>query len=288
MTKYRIIGKSQQIKKVIEMAEEVSHSNIPVLITGEIGSGKELVARNIHHNSINNRNPFVAVHCAAMPGKFLEYSIFECNGTIFLDEIGDLEPSLQSKLLRVLQEREFEPGEDYDKKRSEFKLISVTSLDLENETKAGKFRKDLLNMIKGFQIDVPPLRRRKEDIPSFVKYFLKKICAREKKTLIISDEVMEIFMNYSWPGNVRHLKNVIERAAVLTRGKTITIKDLPEEITTMKVQPDSFHREILKELEMQAIKDILQKCGGNRSRAAKVLGISRRALYKSLKEHKLI
>ncbi len=287
MIKFRIFGDSPQIRRVIEMVAEVSHSDIPVLITGEIGSGKELVARNIHYNGMHHRKPFFAIHCASIPGKFLD-SIFDYNGTVFLDEIADLEPSLQSKLLRMLQEREFELNEDDDKKKSDFRLISTTSHDLKKEINAGTFRKDLLDMINVVQIDVPPLRSRREDIPLLARHFLKLICTREKKKLIISDEVMEIFMHYSWPGNMRHLKNVIERAVVLAKGDTITTKELPEELTATPIQAESPHKMTLKDLKIQAIKETLHSCKGNKTKAASILGISRKALYKRLKEYKLM
>ena len=269
------------------MVEGVSHSNIPVLITGEIGSGKELVARNIHCNGVHSRKPFFAIHCASIPGKFLD-SIFEHNGTVFLDEIADLDPLLQSKLLRMLQEREFEPDGDDNKKNFDFRLISTTSHDLKKEIHAGKFREDLLDMINVVQIDVPPLRSRREDIPLLARHFLKLICAREKKILTISDEVMEIFMHHSWPGNMRHLKNVIERAVVLAKGDTITMKELPEELTAIPVQAEPHHKMTLKDLEIQAIKDTLKSCRGNKTKAASMLGISRKALYKRLEEYKLM
>ena len=276
-----IIGESKQICKIRELIKQVANSNAPILITGETGTGKELIARNIHYNSINYNKPFTAIHCAAIPNDPIKLLI---GGTLFLVEIGELEPSLQAKLLRLLQEKEFEFREN-DSKRDKFRLISSTRFDLREEIKAGKFRKDLFDLLNVIQIDVLPLRERRLDIPLLAADFLHEFCLRERKMLKISDEVMSIFMKYTWPGNVRELRKSIERAVVLAKESIITPEELPEELLQSKeVIKLKYEKMIKKDLEPQAIKDVLIYSKGNKSEAAKILGLSRPTLYNKLKK----
>lgn len=302
----RIIGKATELVKIFETINAVKDSISSVLICGETGTGKELIARSLHFQSTRKGKPFVAVNCAAMPSGLLESELFgyekgaftgatarrigrfeeAADGTVFLDEIGELELQLQAKLLRVLQEKEIERLGSNKSIPVNFRLISSTNRDLTHEIKVGRFREDLYYRINVVNIKVPPLRERKDDIPLLTAEFVKEYCAREKKSLQVSSEVMEIFQHFDWPGNIRQLRNIIERAAVLARGKTITVKDLPDEMrlrTVRKVREGSIVR-TLREIEMDAVRTALAEVKGNKSKAAELLGISRKALYKRLKE----
>ncbi|RMG75219.1 MAG: sigma-54-dependent Fis family transcriptional regulator, partial [Nitrospirae bacterium] len=223
-------------------------------------------------------------------GKFEEAS----GGTLFLDEIGELELPLQSKLLRVLQEREIERLGSNRPVKVDFRLVCSTNRNLQQEVKAGNFREDLYYRINVVEIHVPPLRERLDDIPLLATEFVNEFSIREKKKLTISDEVMDIFKSYHWPGNIRQLKNIIERAVVLARTDRITYRELPEEMRPpkktykpRKVSSDSQELKTLRELEEQAIRNALKQCNGNKSKAAKLLGISRKAFYKRLKEYNI-
>ncbi|NOZ25513.1 MAG: sigma-54-dependent Fis family transcriptional regulator [Nitrospirae bacterium] len=307
----RIIGKTPQMLKIFNTIEAVKDSESSVIICGETGTGKELIARALHFGSGRRDKPFVAVNCAAIPRDLLESELFGyekgaftgavsrrigrfeevAGGTLFLDEIGELELSIQAKLLRVLQEREIERLGSNKKIKVHFRLVSSTNRDLEKEVRAGNFRKDLLYRLNVIQINVPLLRERKDDIPLLVSEYVNEFCVRENKVLTVSDEVMRIFQEYHWPGNVRQLRNVMERAVVLSKGDTITPRELPEEFTSLKESkkrdaPGSTFK-TLSELEFEAVRDALRACNGNKSKAARMLGISRKALYKRLKDWKL-
>lgn len=302
----RIIGKATELVKIFETINAVKDSISSVLICGETGTGKELIARSLHFQSTRKGKPFVAVNCAAMPSGLLESELFgyekgaftgatarrigrfeeAADGTVFLDEIGELELQLQAKLLRVLQEKEIERLGSNKKIPVNFRLISSTNRDLAHEIKAGQFREDLYYRINVVNIKVPPLRERKDDIPLLTAEFVKEYCAREMKSLQVSGEVMDIFQHFDWPGNIRQLRNIIERAAVLAKGKTITVRDLPDEMrlrTVRTVREASIVRP-LREMEMEAVRTALAEVKGNKSKAAELLGISRKALYKRLKE----
>ena len=236
---HRITGKTLEMSRILGTLKAVKDSETSVLICGETGTGKELVAKALHYSSIRHDKPFIVVNCAAIPRELIESELFgyekgaftgavvlrigkfeeASGGTLFLDEIGELEPSLQVKLLRVLQEREIERIGASRKIKVKFRLVSSTNRDLKREIEAGNFREDLFYRINVLQIDIPPLRERKDDIPLLVTEFLNESCLREKKVLTVSDEVMSMFKSYSWPGNVRQLKNVIERAVVLEIGR---------------------------------------------------------------------
>jgi len=304
-----IISNTPTMLKVLGIIKTVKDSESSILITGETGTGKELIAATLHYSSIRNEKPFIPMNCAAIPRELLEAELFGYErgaftgalsrrvgkfeeaegGTVFLDEIGDLEISLQAKLLRVLQEREIERLGSNNKIEVKFRLITSTNKDLKKEVKAGKFREDLFYRINVVQINVPPLRDRREDIPLIVAQFIKEMCIREKKMHTVSDEVMDIFQHYPWPGNIRQLKNVIERAVVLAKGDKITLKELPLEYIGNKRQKDMHSSMMtLKELELQAMKNVLQECKGNKSEASRILGISRKAFYKKLKEQEFV
>lgn len=302
---FRLVGTAPEIYKILEIVEAVRDSGSSVLICGETGTGKEMIARSLHCGGVWANNPFVAVNCAAIPRELIESELFgyekgaftgasarrigrveqAAGGTLFLDEIGELDLSVQAKLLRVLQEREIERLGSNEKISVHFRLISSTNRDLPAEIKKGNFRQDLFYRLNVVQITVPPLRERRQDIPLLTAEFLKEFCAREKKVLSLSDEAMEILQSYAWPGNIRELRNVIERAVVLTRGPEIGPRALPENILgkgggTIVPSPVK----TIREMEVDAVKDVLARSAGNKSEAARMLGISRKALYKRLND----
>lgn len=303
---YRITGNTPEMLRIFETINTVKDSSSSVLITGETGTGKELVARNLHYNSSRKDKPFITVNCAAIPRELLESELFgyekgaftgalssrvgrfeeASGGTVFLDEIGELEPSLQAKLLRVLQEREIERLGSSKRIKVDFRLVCSTNRDLKSEVADGKFREDLFYRINVVEIHMPPLRERRNDLTLLASEFVNEFCMRENKTLAVSDEVMKIFRNYSWPGNVRQLRNVIERAVVLARGDTITLRDLPGELRARNLRASRTldAAKTLKDIEAQAIRDALERSGGNKSKAARMLGISRKAFYNRLKD----
>jgi DNA-binding NtrC family response regulator len=300
----RIIGNTSQVLKILGSVEAVKDSASSVLICGETGTGKELIARKLHYSSIRKDKPFVTVNCAAIPKELMESELFgyekgaftgahsrrigrfeeASGGTIFLDEIGELDLPLQAKLLRVLQEKEIERLGSNKKLPVEFRLISSTNRDLKEEIVAGNFREDLLYRINVVQINTPALRDIKDDIPLLVSEFVKEFCLRENKMRSVSDDVMKIFQNYSWPGNVRQLRNIIERAIVLSKGEMISTKELPEEFLSLKLHSETLSNKTLQGIKLQVIKDTLQECNGNKSKAANMLGISRKTFYKILRE----
>lgn len=302
----RIIGKTPGMLRIFETIDAVKDSMSSVLICGETGTGKEAIARCLHFHSSRKDKPFIAVNCAAMPGGLLESELFgyekgaftgatsrrigrfeeAADGTIFLDEIGELEMALQAKLLRVLQEKEIERLGHNRKIRVNFRLICSTNRDLSREIKSGNFREDLYYRVHVVRIVMPPLRDRKDDIPLLTSSFLKEYCIRENKSLEISPDVMELFHLYHWPGNIRQLRNVIERAAVLAKGRVISVRELSDEIRQFAVRRPAARGAIkpLRELEMAAIRSALLECKGNKSRVASMLGISRKSLYKRLRE----
>jgi DNA-binding NtrC family response regulator len=301
----RIIGKTPQMVRIFETINAVKDSVSSVLIYGETGTGKEAIARSLHYQSNRRDKPFIAVNCAAMPGGLLESELFgyekgaftgatsrrigrfeeAADGTIFLDEIGELELLLQAKLLRVLQEKEIERLGSNRKVRIDFRLICSTNRDLSRDISSGHFREDLFYRINVVRINLPPLRERKDDISLLTSSFLKEYCIRENKSLEISSEVMDLFHTYPWPGNIRQLRNVIERATVLARGKVITVQELSDELrqfaeggrpqSRVAIRP-------LREMEEEAIRTALFEYRGNKSKVATMLGISRKALYKKL------
>jgi transcriptional regulator with GAF, ATPase, and Fis domain len=233
---------------IVKTIASVKDSDSSVLVQGETGTGKEVVACNLHYSGKRYNKPFVAVNCAAIPKELMESELFgyekgaftgaasnkagkfeaSAEGTIFLDEIGELELTVQAKLLRVLQEREVERLGSNRKVKVNFRLISSTNRDLQKEVDAGRFREDLYYRINVIQINVPPLRERMQDILLLAGEFLNDFSVRANKPFVLSDEVIDMFMNYTWPGNVRQLRNIIERAVVLAKGGRITAHELPE------------------------------------------------------------
>lgn len=306
----QFIGRSRQMHRVYELVEAIKDSPSSVLICGETGVGKELVARALHYGSVRRDSPFVTVNCAAIPGELLESELFgyekgaftgavsrrigrieqAAGGTLFLDEIGELDISLQAKLLRVLQEKEIERLGDNRRIPVDFRLVSSTNRELPQEVAKGSFREDLFYRINVVRIDLPSLRERREDIPLLVSEFVKEFCVQEGKVLTVSEMTMETLCAYHWPGNVRQLRNVVERAVVLSRGLEVLPSDLPDEVRERCLSlgsADSSTVIPLRKLEAEAIRRALVDCSGNKSLVAKKLGCSRKALYRRLKEYGL-
>jgi two-component system, NtrC family, response regulator len=297
-----IIGGSEKIREVLDLAGRVAASDATVLITGERGTGKELLAKGIHFNSPRARGPFVAVNCAAIPETLIESELFghvkgaftgagkdkegkfelADGGTILLDEIGELRIDLQAKILRVLQERTVDRLGDRAPIPVDVRVIASTNRDIEQAIKDGTFREDLYDRINVVGLRMPPLRERRDDIPLLVHYFLKKF--NKDASAGIEEEAMTVLLSYGWPGNVRELESVIERASVLKRGSKITSDDLPEKLRKEK---NSFENILLnlpeeglelEELEKSLIVRALEKNKGNQTRAAEYLGITRPTL----------
>ncbi|MFQ5638856.1 MAG: sigma-54-dependent transcriptional regulator [bacterium] len=308
-----IIGQSGVMQEVFRAMEKVVNSNVTVLIIGESGTGKELIARAIHfHNKRRGSNAFVAVNCSALPESLLESELFghekgsftgatnrkmgkfevAHNGTIFLDEIGLMTPATQAKVLRVLQEREFERVGGNELITVDTRIISATNKNLEEAIKKEEFREDLYYRISVFPIKLPALRERKEDIPLLSAHFLTKYSAREEKEIDnISPDALQLLMAYHWPGNVRELENAIERAVVLANPPEITAKDLPTSIRSLgekKIyESDNKLSSWIEKLEEEALRQALLECEGNISQTAKKLGIGRATIYRKAKKYGL-
>lgn len=312
-----IVGESKRMQDVYDTLQLVSKTKATVLLRGESGTGKELIAHAIHFNSDRAEKPFIKVSCAALPETLLESELFGYekgaftgaastkvgrfelanSGTLFLDEIGDLPLSTQVKLLRVLQEREFERLGGTQTIRVDIRLIVATNKDLEKEVRESRFREDLYYRLNVVPIFLPSLRERREDIPLLVNHFLEQACKENKKNVkYISDQAMEILINYAWPGNVRELENAVERAVVLSKGETLTpdLFPIPKDIrgpglTTFNPQAaseplPSLLPEAVETLERQMIESALQKTGGNQRRAAQLLGLTERMIGYKIKQ----
>ncbi len=313
--KYRlgnIVGTSPVMQEVYKKVGRVAQTNATVLITGESGSGKELVAKIIHNNSLRRDGPFVKVNCGALPEGLMESELFghekgaftgavarkpgrfelADQGTIFFDEIGELSLALQVKLLGVLQEREFERVGGTETIKVDVRIIAATNRDLEAMVRNGLFREDLYYRLKVVPIHVPPLRERTEDIPLLIEYFLARFAAEaHREPPIITAEAVQLLRRYQWPGNVRELANVLERAVIMSSG-VIGSQDLPglatDSLPPRVVIPETGTlRDIMHQVEKQVIARTLKACGGNRGKTAQVLDISRRALQYKIDEHGL-
>jgi DNA-binding NtrC family response regulator len=300
-----IVGNSEAMERVYRLIEKVSAISSNVLISGETGTGKELVARAIHYNSDRAERAFVAVNCGALTESLLESELFghvkgaftgaiankegffrkADKGTLFLDELSEISHGLQVKLLRAIQEREVIPVGGREPLKFDVRLIAATNKDLEDEVKKGTFREDLFYRISVITIPLPPLRDRKEDIPLLVKHFLQKYAPYLRKpSAKISREAMQVLVNYDWPGNVRELENMIERSVALCEGDIIDTTDLPEKLTQVKIAIRDLddYEVTLDALEEQHIKKVLQKVSGDKVRASQILGINLSTLYRKL------
>jgi len=308
-----LIGQSGVMREVFRAVDKVVDSNVSVLIQGESGTGKELIARAIHyHSKLRSSKPFVAVNCSALPESLLESELFghekgaftgavgrrigkfevANGGTIFLDEIGLMSPAVQAKMLRFLQEREFERVGGNELVKVDVRVISASNKDLEEAVKKGEFREDLYYRIAVFPIKLPPLRDRKEDIPLLVAHFIDKYARQENKEIEgVTPDALELLMAYHWPGNVRELENAIERAIVLASTKEITPKDLPSSVRALgqkKIyEADNTLSSWIEKLEEEALRQALLECEGNISQTAKKLGIGRATIYRKAKKYGL-
>ncbi|RME15992.1 MAG: sigma-54-dependent Fis family transcriptional regulator [Bdellovibrio sp.] len=311
-----IIGKSPAITRVLELIERVSSSSSTVLITGESGTGKELVAKAIHFNSPQANNPFVPINCGAIPAELMESELFghvkgaftgatqnrigrfemADNGTIFLDEIAEMPLSLQVKLLRVLQERKFEPVGSTKTVTCDVRVIAATNKNLEKEVKEGRFREDLYYRLNVIPIEIPSLRERKSDIPLLLHHFIQHFNKTKGQSIKgISQEALKYLMDYSWPGNIRELENLVERLAILKGVGIIDVNDLPskykgEQHTSITASDDIFPEEGLDfnsavdAFENKLILKALEKTGWNRNQAAILLRLNRTTLVEKIKK----
>lgn len=305
-----IIGKSKAMQEIFYIMEMVAESNANVLITGESGTGKELVARAIHRKSLRNEKPFVIVDCTTIPENLLESELFghekgaftgaterkiglielANEGTVFLDEIGELPMSLQKKLLRFLQEKEIQRIGGTQRIKVDVRVISATNRDLEKAVAEGTFREDLFWRLNVVRINLPPLRERKEDIPLLVNHFLHKFSKENNKPIPqLEPEVMDALISYDWKGNIRELANVIERSVVLSPSGLISLKYLPKRIQEVTGWTDSSNNSLnLMEIEKSVILKALNSTGWNQTKAAEILGISRKQLRTKMKHHGLL
>ena len=306
--RYQMIGYSPAMKRVVQLIEKVAPSDATVLIRGQSGTGKELVARALHHNSPRRSKPIVTVNCAALQENLLESELFGHEkgsftgaqqakpglfevaegGTMFIDEVAEMAPSLQAKLLRVLEDGHFRRVGGIKEFHADVRVVAATNKPLEEEQKAGRFREDLFYRLNVISIDLPPLRERREDIPALVDHFLTtrqigKVHCR------VNPEAMQTLMSYAWPGNIRELANVLERAQILAEDNLITLDDLPEsmQMTAPPFQPTESDTLNLAELERRAVQAALQKAKDNKVHAAKLLGISRRSLYRLVAKYQI-
>jgi DNA-binding NtrC family response regulator len=320
-----LTGASPQMQKVFDLIGKIADTDATVLIYGESGTGKERVAKTIHYNSSRGQNAFVPVNCAAIPKDLLESELFghekgaftgavntrigrfelANGGTVFLDEIGELHPTLQVKLLRVLQEREFERVGSTKTMKVDVRILAATNKDLEKATMEGAFREDLFYRLNVIPLRLPALRDRQEDIPLLMEHFMADFSRKKKKEpLTMSPEAMESLLGYHWPGNVRELENLIERLVILNESGTVTIKDLPERFHALRpltgveaypqgVLPSSHMvlpdegidlNSVLDEVEKNLILQAMKTVGGVKSKAAAMLGLNRTTLLEKMKK----
>ena len=319
------MGKSRAILDVCKMIGQVASTDFLVLLAGESGVGKEIVARAIYNYSERKGNPFIAVNCAALPEGVIESELFGCEkgaftgaekrrigrfeqcdkGTIFLDEIGDMSLSIQAKLLRVLHDGTFERVGSNETIQTDVRVIAASNKDLNNEVVNGRFREDLFHRLNVFSINIRPLRERKEDIPILSEYFISRAALQAKKEIRgISPRATDILMSYNWPGNVRELENTIKRAVIITKGDVIGTSDIDlkpiankngltnviqsilDNSMTDETNTDVFHG-VVSDTEKIMIEEALKKTNGNQLQASSLLGISRVTLRKKIQDYNI-
>jgi len=328
----KIVGNSHKLKEALKIVDKVAKTDATVLVTGESGTGKELIVREIHKKSSRANKPFVPINCGAIPKELLESELFghekgafthairsrpgrfelANGGTLFLDEIAELDVYLQVKLLRAIQEKEFERVGGTRTIKVDVRIIAATNKDLEKEVEKGNFREDLFYRLNVVNISIPPLRERKDDILLLANYFLKKFCSQNsKKTFKLEKEVEQALLNYSWPGNVRELENLMERLSILCDNDIVTLEDLPSKIVNksiyrddIKIETPTFEeftyptlntlkklnmnlKQLLEEIENRLIVEALEKSKGVKNRAAQLLGLKRTTLIEKLKKKKI-
>ncbi|AKJ41147.1 sigma-54-dependent Fis family transcriptional regulator [Pragia fontium] len=305
-----MIGRSVQMRRLMEMIAMIAPSEATVLICGESGTGKELIARSVHANSLRKTQPLVIVNCAALSESLLESELFghekgaftgadkrregrfmeADKGTLFLDEIGEVSLLMQAKLLRAIQEREIQRVGSNQTLNVDVRLIAATNRDLKADVEAGKFRQDLYYRLNVVTVDSPPLRARNEDIPTLAMHFLEKFAQRNRKSVKgFTPQAMDMLLKYNWPGNVRELENTVERAVILLTGDFISEKELPLSINQfIEESVSSEHADgpiqPLEQVEKEAILSALEKTGGNKTEAARQLGITRKTLLAKLQK----
>ena len=304
-----IIGNSRQVLMAKQEAAKAGSNNLPVFISGESGTGKELLAQAVHESSSRGHYPFVRVNCAAIPKELFESELFGYErgaftgastkgkigkfelahlGTIFLDEMGDLPLEMQPKLLRVLEQKEFERIGGNRKIHSDFRIITATNMNIPDMIKLGEFRLDLYYRLNVIPLSIPPLRERREDILVLAAHFMKqsKQIMENKQDIAIDDNASSALVNYDWPGNARELINTVERMLASMEGDTVKISDLPYHIQSFKQDKNKYHHaslnEFLQDAERKAIKQVLNLSGWNKTLTAKRLGIHRTLLYKKM------
>ncbi|MBU0477323.1 sigma-54 dependent transcriptional regulator [bacterium] len=310
-----IIGNSLPIRDVFDKVKKISHTDATVLLYGETGAGKELFARAIHYNSLRKSSPFISIDCGALTETLLESELFghvkgaftgaiehkkglfeaADGGTIFLDEVGVASPQIQTKLLRVLQEHEIKRVGGNKSIKVDVRVVAATNTDLEQQIKDGKFREDLFYRLSVIPIVLPTLRERRDDIPLLVSHFLKKYARKAgSKSKKILPEVVQILMKYNWPGNIRELENVIERAVILEERDTISIESLPDKLLEQEIEIDEDRliaeglKNTVEQTERNIILKAFQKCAGNQYQTAKKLKVSRQNLQYKLKKYRII
>jgi DNA-binding NtrC family response regulator len=306
--RYQMIGSGPAMQKVVQMIEKVAPTDASVLVRGQTGTGKELVARAVHGNSMRRDRPLVTINCAALQETLLESELFGHEkgaftgaqqakpglievaegGTLFIDEIAEMAPALQAKLLRVLEDGHYRKVGSTKECHADVRVIAATNKPLEEEQRAGRFREDLFYRLNVVSIDLPPLRERRQDIPALAEHFLASRQLGKVRSKIDPD-AMRALLNYDWPGNIRELANVLERAQILAEDNLLTLDDLPEMLQTaappMEARgPDSLN---LREMERRNALAALQQAKGNKVHAAKLLGITRRALYRLITKYGL-
>ncbi|GAB6888873.1 sigma-54 dependent transcriptional regulator [Desulfothermus okinawensis JCM 13304] len=328
----KIIGNSSKLKEALKIVKKVANTDTTVLVTGESGTGKELFVREIHKRSKRSNKPFVPINCGAIPKELLESELFghekgafthairsrpgrfelANGGTLFLDEIAELDVYLQVKLLRAIQEKEFERVGGIKTIKVDVRIVAATNKDLENEVQKGNFREDLFYRLNVVNVHIPPLRERKEDILLLANHFLSRFCVQNRKNkLKFHKEVEDALVNYSWPGNVRELENLMERLTILCESDTVYLEDLPLKIlkdpnlskskehvndsgvefqyptlSTLK-KLDMNLKDLLEEIENKLIIEALERSKGVKNRAAQLLGLKRTTLIEKLKKKKI-
>jgi DNA-binding NtrC family response regulator len=298
-----LIGGSAPMLEVYKQIARAADAPSPVLVIGESGTGKELVARAIHANSRRSKDPFVAINCGAVVETLLESELFghvrgaftgavsdhpgifaqAGHGTVLLDEIGETTPAVQVRLLRVLEDGEVRPVGGSRSQRVNARVVAATNIDLEQAASAGSFRQDLYYRLSVLVIRIPPLRQRRADLPVLIERFLEEGCTRAGRRKTLSPEALETLMRYPWPGNVRELRNIMERLVMFGQGSVIEQSDLPPTLTGPRETPQEgpfADLPTLDELERRYLVHVLRSVGGNRTRAAEVLGVDRRTLYR--------
>jgi DNA-binding NtrC family response regulator len=300
-----MIGSTAGMIEIYKTVSQVAPTDATVVIEGETGTGKELVARMIHRFSSRASQPFVAVDCTSIPAALLESELFGAmkgaftgadrdrvgvfeaanKGTVFLDEIGDIEPAFQAKLLRFLQEREIRPVGSPREKKVDVRVVVATNRDLQKMVEDGKFREDLWFRLNVVRLAMPPLRERRGDVPLLTHYFLNKYNARHSRNVKLTESGLKVLKDFTWPGNIRQLQHLIERLTILAPNERIDAEAVQDAISAM--EPGGAAGETLAETEADQIRRVLAATGGNKSRAAAILGIERKTLYRKLERMKL-